>query len=278
MSTGPTAGQSAAGEPPGLREQLGATRDAAMGLVRAHLELARAELSEIADEVKRVALLGGIAAGLLLFLGVFLPVGLLLFLGDWLFGSIGWGVLVGTELLLAIALTCVAVALGVSGRAVGAAIGTAFVVGVIVAVPLALALTNAGWTRLGDASGLNVELGVRPLVVAVAAIAVLGAVLGLLSGLRAGGIGGAIGGIIGGAILGAIVGALTAIRLGTGPGAALGVAVGLGTWAGIVGAAMARQGFDTEAMKARFWPDQTIETTKETIEWVRERTPLGPRP
>jgi len=78
MSTGPTAGQSAAGEPPGLREQLGATRDAAMGLVRAHLELARAELSEIADEVKRVALLGGIAAGLLLFLGVFLPVGLLL--------------------------------------------------------------------------------------------------------------------------------------------------------------------------------------------------------
>ncbi len=263
MSTGPTAGQSAAGEPPGLREQV---------------DLARAELSEIADEVKRVALLGGIAAGLLLFLGVFLPVGLLLFLGDWLFGSIGWGVLVGTELLLAIALTCVAVALGVSGRAVGAAIGTAFVVGVIVAVPLALALTNAGWTRLGDASGLNVELGVRPLVVAVAAIAVLGAVLGLLSGLRAGGIGGAIGGIIGGAILGAIVGALTAIRLGTGPGAALGAAVGLGTWAGIVGAAMARQGFDKEAMKARFWPDQTIETTKETIEWVRERTPLGPRP
>jgi hypothetical protein len=249
-----------------------------MGMVRSHVELARAEFSEIADEVKRVALLGGLAAGLLLFLGVFLPVGLLLFLGEWLFGSIGWGVLLGTELCLAIALSCIAIALGVSGRAIAGAIAVAILVGAVVAVPLALALSNEGWTRLGDASGLNVEPGVRPLVVAVAAIAVLGAVLGLLSGMRAGGIRGAIGGIIGGAILGAVVGALTAIRFGTGPGAALGVAVGLGAWAGLVGAAMARQGFDAEAMKARFWPDQTIETTKETIEWVRERTPLGPRP
>ncbi len=249
-----------------------------MGMVRSHVELARAEFSEIADEVKRVALLGGVAAGLLLFLGVFLPVGLLLFLGEWLFGSIGWGVLLGAELCLAIALSCIAIALGVSGRAIVGAIAVAILVGAVVAVPLALALSNEGWTRLGDVSGLNVEPGVRPLVVAVAAIAVLGAVLGLLSGLRAGGIRGAIGGIIGGAILGAVVGALTAIRFGTGPGAALGVAVGLGAWAGLVGAAMARQGFDAEAMKARFWPDQTIETTKETIEWVRERTPLGPRP
>jgi len=271
-------GSSPSGEPPGLRDQLGATRDAAMGMVQAHVELARAELSEIADEVKRVALLGGIAAGLLLFLGVFLPVGLLLFLGDWLFGSIGWGVLLGTQLCLAIALSCVAIALGVSGRAVGAAILVAVVLGAILAVLFALALTNEGWTRLGEAAGLNVEPGVRPLVVGVAVIAVIGAVLGLMSGLRAGGFRGAIGGLIGGAILGAVVGALSAIRFGTGPGAALGVAVGLGTWAGLVGAAVVGQGFDSEAMKARFWPTQTIETTKETIEWVRERTPLGPRP
>ena len=86
-----------------------------------------------------------------------------------------------------------------------------------------------------------------------------------------------IGGLIGGAILGAIVGALSAVRFGVGPGAALGVALGLGTWAALAGLALARKGIDGEAMKARFWPSQTIETTKETIEWVRERTPLGPR-
>jgi hypothetical protein len=40
---------------------------------------------------------------------------------------------------------------------------------------------------------------------------------------------------------------------------------------------MVRQGFDGEALKARFWPTQTIETTKETIEWLREQRPLGPR-
>jgi hypothetical protein len=247
-------------------------------MVRAHIELARAELSEIGDEVKRVAVLGGIAIALVLFLGILLPVGLLLFLGEWLFGSIGWGVLLGTELCLAVALSCLAVALGVTGRTLAGAFLLAVVIGAVLAVVLALALPNEGWTRLGDASGLNLEPGVRPLAIAVAVVAAVGALLGLLSGLRAGGIKGALGGLLGGAVLGAIVGALSAIRFGSGPGAALGVAVGLGTWAGLVGAAVARQGFDTEALKARFWPAQTIATTKETVEWLRERTPLGPRP
>lgn len=248
-----------------------------MGIVRTHIELARAELSEIADEVKRVAVLGGIAAGLLLFLAILLPVGFLLFLGEWLFGSIGWGVLLGTELCLAIALNCVAVALGVSGRSLAGAFLVAVLVGAALAAVLVLALPNEGWTRLGDASGVNLEPGVRPLAIAVAAIAAVGALLGFLSGLRANGIKGALGGLIGGAALGALVGALSAVRLGWGPGTALGVAVGLGAWAGLVGTAMVRQGFDTDAFKARFWPTQTIETTKETIEWLREQTPLGPR-
>jgi hypothetical protein len=248
-----------------------------MGIVRSHIELARAELSDIGDEVKRVAVLGGIAGGLLLFLAILLPVGFLLFLGEWLFGSIGWGVLLGTELCLAIALSCVALALGVSGRSLAGAFLIAVLVGAVLTIVLALSLPNEGWTRLGDASGLNLELGVRPLAIAVAVIAAVGALLGLLSGLRANGLKGALGGVIGGAVLGAVIGALSAIRFGLGPGAALGVAVGLGTWAGLVGATMVRQGFDSEALKARFWPTQTIETTKETIEWLREQTPRGPR-
>jgi hypothetical protein len=41
-------------------------------------------------------------------------------------------------------------------------------------------------------------------------------------------------------------------------------------------AGVQREGIDVEALRARFFPDETIATTKETIEWVRERTPLGP--
>jgi hypothetical protein len=38
-----------------------------------------------------------------------------------------------------------------------------------------------------------------------------------------------------------------------------------------------RNGFDTKQLRDRFVPDVTIETTKETIEWVRAQMPLGPK-
>jgi uncharacterized membrane protein YqjE len=264
-------------EPPGLREQLRATLDAAIAMVRAHVELARAEFSEIADEVKRVALLAGVAVALLIFIALLLPIGLVLFLGEWWFGSLGWGILLVTELGIAIAVTAAALALGVPSGTVGRAIAAAAGIGLVLAVVLGLALTNAAWTRLGESSNLGVEPGVRPLVVGILACAALAALAGLIWGARVGGGSGAIAGLVGGAFLGGLAGSLSAIRFGAGPGVALGIAFGLGTWAALAGLALARQGVEGDALKARFWPSQTIETTKETIEWVRERTPLGPR-
>ena len=38
----------------------------------------------------------------------------------------------------------------------------------------------------------------------------------------------------------------------------------------------AREGVDVERLQQRFIPQTSIDTAKETIEWVRERTPLGP--
>jgi hypothetical protein len=38
-----------------------------------------------------------------------------------------------------------------------------------------------------------------------------------------------------------------------------------------------RTGVDGEALMKRFTPTETIELTKETIEWVRARTPLAPK-
>jgi hypothetical protein len=56
----------------------------------------------------------------------------------------------------------------------------------------------------------------------------------------------------------------------------MGIAIGLGAWVALVIGALQRHGFDGGKFAARFIPRQTIDTTKETIEWVRERTPLGP--
>jgi hypothetical protein len=191
--------------PPGLFAQLRAVRDEFRRLADAHIELAKAELADIVDEVKRIAVLVGLAAGLLVFVGFLLPIGLLLFLGEWLFGSLGWGLLHGTEAFVAIAVSLILAALGVSGRR--------------------LALDLAGAAALG---------------VLVAA-------------------------------------GLTAVGLGLQVGSAIGVAVAWFAWPVLMGVRVAREGIDMEALKARFWPIQTIETTKETIEWVRERTPRGPK-
>jgi len=60
-------------------------------------------------------------------------------------------------------------------------------------------------------------------------------------------------------------------------GAALGVWVALIAWPVFAGRDLLRTGIDGEAIKQRFMPDQTIELTKETIEWARSRTPLAPK-
>ena len=86
----PGADRAPEGPPPGLGEQFGRTRAALIGLIRSHINLAKAEFSEIADEIKRAAALGGIALFLLFLTGPLIVVGLLLFLGEAIFGSIGW--------------------------------------------------------------------------------------------------------------------------------------------------------------------------------------------
>ena len=87
-----------------------------MGLLRAHVDLAKAEAEEIKDEVARAAALGAGGDRVCVILLAFLvPIGTILFYGDWIFGSIGWGLLHGTELLIALAVTAVLVALRVPG-------------------------------------------------------------------------------------------------------------------------------------------------------------------
>ena len=244
-----------------------------MALLRAHVDLAKAEADQIKGEVARAALFAGIAFACLFLLGFLLPIGLILFTGEWVFGSIGWGLLHGTEMLIAIAVLAVLLALRTRGLLMDLLIAT--VIGLVASVILGPNLPNELWRRLGDALNLG-DAAWRPLASGTLAMAVVGGLVGVLLGARAGGGGPAVGGLVAGAVLGALIGAFSAITFGWRVGVALGITIGLAAWPILMGVTAARAGIDTDALKARFWPQTTIDTTKETIEWAKARSPLGP--
>lgn len=261
-------------EPPGLRDQVATVIAAARRLVTAHVELGKAELGQIMGEVGRAAALGGLAFAMAFLVALLLPIGLLLFLGEWFFGSIGWGVLLGSLLLIDIAVVAGLLAVGMIGSRLGVAFLIALAIGVVTGIVLGLDLTNRGWTAVGDSLMPGVDAGFRPLAIAVLSLAVIGGVVGLIGGLRAPA-GSAVGGLFVGAFTGIVLGVLTAVALGPRVGAAFGVLTTLIAWPALMALDVSRTGIDGDTLKARFYPGTTIETTKETIEWVRQRTPLG---
>ncbi|HYL40802.1 MAG TPA: hypothetical protein VET90_05790 [Candidatus Binatus sp.] len=262
--------------PLGLRQQLLAAIEAVKRLARAHLALARAEAGEIVDEVKRLVGLALAAFAAVLLAAMLLFIGGTLFLGEWLFGSIGWGVLVGVLLLVDLAVVLALLALDVPARRLGRDVVVALVIGLVAGVVLGFDLTHRGWSSLGDQVLPTVDSAWRTTLTAVLALAILGAVLGFLARVRSGG-GAAIGGALGAAVLGVILGLITATSITPQVGAALGVTAGLIAWPILSGLGVARSGIDGEALKAKFTPDQSIEQAKETIEWVRARVPLAPK-
>lgn len=262
--------------PPGLRQQLVATIDAAKRLIRAHVALARAEASEIVDEVKRLVGLALGALALAFLAGLLLFIGGILFLGEWLFGSIGWGVLLGGLLLLDLCLVLALLAIGIPGARLGRDVVVALVLWIVAGLILGFDLAHRGWSSLGDQVLPTVDPAWRATVTAVVVLAVIGAIVGFVARIRSGG-GAAIGAAFGVAILGIILGLITAASIAPQVGAALGVLAGLIAWPILSGFTAARSGIDGEALKAKFTPDQSIEQAKETIEWVRARVPLAPK-
>lgn len=216
------------------------------------------------------------AIAVVILASLLLAIGGILFTGEWIFGSIGWGVLLGVELLLAVAVSAVLAALRVPG--LGKDVVVAFLLGLVAALVLGLNLPNLLFTSIGDALNLGVDPAVRPLLVGVVLLAILGAIVGLGMGIRAGGgVGGFVGGLVGGVVAGALFGAFLSITFGLRVGAALGFAVFYLAWPILMGLRTRRQGIDVEQLKARFYPATSIETTKESIEWAKARFPGGPR-
>jgi hypothetical protein len=320
--------------PSGLLAQLAATRAAAIRLVRAHVDLAIAEANEIKGEVLRTIALGGLAAASLVLVAFLLSIGLFLFLGEWLFGSLGWGVLMGAEFLVAVAVFGVLAALRSSGLA--RAVGIAVALGVVVSVVFGTNVLNTIYRQVAAQFATPADPGdISFLYGAAIGAAVLG-IVGLLVGARGGSGSAAAGGLIAGVVVGALLGVLTAglvrlainpdsrpmvvgillwavggglaglvagWRVGAGEGAATGMAIGivagglfgafsaitfawhvaiaigiavaLGVAPALAGAFAASGGIDIEALKARYIPQTTIDTTKETIEWAQARMPGG---
>ena len=246
-----------------------------MRLAKAHVELAKAEAQAIGGELAKVAAYIGIAIAVVLFAGILLVVGMSLFLGEWLLGSMGWGVLHGLLLFSAIAIACGLAAVGIPGGRLGRAFIVGLVVAIVLGVMLGLGLPNDGYAQLGERVLPGIEPGVRPLLVGITIWAVIGLLVGAVAVGRRGGASAWLGGAIGGAVVGALIGALSAIDAGPQVGAALGITAGYVTWIVLMVADVARTGVDVEALKARFTPTMTIETSKETLAWLQSKMPPG---
>ena len=121
-----------------------------MALVMAHVELAKAEAGQIAGEVGRVAALGALAIALVIFAVFLLVIGASLWLGEWLLGSMGWGVLHGFLLFLAVAMAAVLGALGIAPRRLVGAFAVGVAVAVVVGAVLGLGLLNQLYASIGD--------------------------------------------------------------------------------------------------------------------------------
>lgn len=199
----------------------------------------------------------------------------MLFVGEWLFGSIGWGVLLGSELLLATAATAVVVGLKLDGPRQAAIAGV--IAGVVSFLIYGGSWFNRLWTWIGDTANVTIDPAVRPLVVAIVTVGVVGAVIGLIVGARATGFGGAVVGLFAGLVAGGFVGAFLAYDFSWRVGTALALATAFAVYLTVLGARVASAGIDQEVLKARFWPQQTIDTTRETIEWAKAQNPLAPK-
>lgn len=242
----------------------------------AHVELAKTEAGEIAGAVARLAALGGLAIALVILSVLLVVIGSSLFFAEWLLGSMGWGVLHGFLLFNGVAVAAVVAALGVTA----ASLGRAFLIGLVVAIAIGLALglnlPNQLYVALGDRTLLGVDPGIRPLLVGL----LVGGLIGLIAGIIAAALldiagGGRIAALVGLLVLGVVIGAFTAITFGPQAGVGIGIAVGYIVWIALMGIGVARTGIDVEALKKRFYPSTTIDTSKETLEWLQKRMPPG---
>jgi hypothetical protein len=243
-------------------------RAAFMRMVDAHLALLRAELAVVGREIAIIAGLGMAALTLALLTLVLVYVGTFLFLGEWLFGSMGWGILHGT--LLAGALIA-AVVLNLAGAWMGA-YGRGFLIGLLTAILLSLLFASnvlrSGAVGVGEAVEDAVPLHPN-LLPTLAGLVIGAAILALVALAAAWRTTWRRQAVVAGLVLGALFGAILGSAIFDNPGAvAIGVTVGLLVWILAAIGLAARRGFDPEARYARLVPRESIDSIERTREFL----------
>jgi hypothetical protein len=264
---------------PGLGAQFGRTRAAFVALFQSHVDLFKAEIGEILDQLKIISALAGCALALAFMTGTLLYVGGFLFEGEWLFGSIGWGLAHGV--LFGIALIAI-LGLAIVGASRRAALGS-FLVAVLITAGIAwLCGSNVAYNAANNAAGQLAFPLNGTVAVALLGGGVIGAIVFALMLGRVAGRGGFIGGLVLGLLIGALVGWIIAAAPWTWPPAiGFAITIGLIAWP-ILDVVMALPGLDPGARFAKLYPSQSIEAAKETRAWVEEewktrRSKLGGR-
>ncbi|MGC8634602.1 MAG: hypothetical protein ACP5VP_08055 [Candidatus Limnocylindrales bacterium] len=261
-------------------------REAAMGLARAHVKLLRAELEEgIIADLKVIAALAGAILAVAFFLSVLLTVGGTLFVGSWLFGSIGWGVALGGLLSVALIVALGMVLVGAPGPVVTVPLAWGVVVGIVAAVVLGANLARRAAAHVGTqlrAGPLpDLDPAWAPALVGIVTLAVILGLVGLVALGRVGGSGGAVSGLVLGAVGGALVGwGWTGLTFSWHGAVAIGIALGLLAWIVLMPAWMLRAGVDPTARFRRLWPKESYDAAMETkdwleSEWQKRRAKLG---
>lgn len=191
-------------------------------------------------------------------------VGGFLFLGEWLFGSMGWGLAHGVLLPLALIVVVAMLMLGASRGPVIASLVVAVLVAIVLAVVLALNVIHNTATYFGQQ--LAAPLNSPEAVGAIAGAVIVGLIL-LLALWRVGGAGAGGAGLVGGAVVGALLGFMLASPWTAPPAAGFAITVGLVTWP-VVLLLLAGPSLDPAERFGRLKPSTTIETANETKAWL----------
>jgi len=261
---------------------MGRVRTSARGLAQAHIDLLKAELAVSGRDLGVIAGLVLAAISFVVVALLLVAIGTFLFLGEWLFGSMAWGILHGTLFLV---LLCVPIGIDLAG---GPAVATIRGVATGLVVTLLLWLVFASNVLRDSAvnAGVSLQSSVRlepallpTLVGLVTGALVLGILLAILGSRRGMGVRLGVTGVVLGAIVGAILGSVTFDTKG-----ALAIALTVGYVVAIATSLLIamRRGFDPERRYERLVPRESIamaEETKRYLErqWRRQRRKVAGR-
>jgi len=240
------------------------------------VDLLKAELAVTGHDL--AVILGMVVAALCFVVVTLLliAIGTFLFLGEWLFGSMAWGILHGTMFLV---LLCVPIGVNLAGGSASATVRgvmTGLAVTLLLWIVFASNVLRDAAVRAGDS--LEASIGLEPallptLVGLVAGAVVLGLMLAIVGSRRAMGVRLGISGLALGAIVGALLGSVTFDTKGA---LAVSLTIGLLTSIVVILLVAVRQGFDPERRYERLVPRESIAMAEESKkflmrQWRRQR-------